>query len=77
MTLQELLQHLDEQVHFKDDHLGLDGTYQYKSCIIRKNARGLYAIAEVQNQENSVLIVPIDRLEFMNQTEPVGKEVSW
>lgn len=68
MTLQELLKHLGEQVHYTDDHLGIDGDFEYKSCIIRKNWKGVYAVAELLKQDNTIIVAPIDRIAFKEQT---------
>lgn len=72
MTLQQLVEHIDEMVHYTDDYYGIDGMYRYKSCIIRRNARGLYAVAELQSQENSVIIVNIDKVQFQNDARKEG-----
>ena len=72
MTLQKLVEHIDEIVHYKDEYNGIDGMYRYKSCIIRRNATGLYAVAELQSQENSVIIANIDKVKFQADSKKEG-----
>ena len=69
MTVKEAAAHLNQKVRYRDAHSGIDSLFLFTGCIIRKNDRGVFMQAELQQNERSVIITSLDKIEVIKAAE--------
>lgn len=65
MEIKEAKAHLNERVHYKAR--GVDADYIFTACTIRKNGKGYFYQAELQdlNNHKSILICKLEDVELV------------
>lgn len=71
MDITEVKPNLNKKVRYKSDNLGIDGDFIFLGCIIRKVENGFKYTAEIQQGQNSVLIVRLEEIQEVPEKEVI------
>ena len=71
MNIREVKLNLNKKVRYKSSNLGIDGDFLFLGCIIRKDENGFKYTAEIQQGQNSVLIVRLEEIQVISENEVI------
>lgn len=69
MTFQDAARNLNRKVRFKDAKIYLEGVYLLSGIVVRKNERGVFMQAELQQTGNSLIYASLNQISPITETE--------
>lgn len=66
MDIKEVRSRLNKKVRYINPNIGIDGEYILNACIIRKNDKGIYCQAELQQPPNSIIVTSLESIHAIN-----------